>query len=96
MGDSILFYFEDVKSAVKASKEIAKCFDRSVEGFDVRFNVSIATGDVCLTKVGHPNFLFDDIMGITVSKAAILLREANKRDDGIALCPETEKIVNLK
>lgn len=90
LGDAILFYFEDTKTAVKSAELIAKCFNKKIDGIDIGFAVSVATGDVYLTKIGHPKCSFDDIMGTTVNKAALLIKQTRESDDRIALCPETK------
>lgn len=91
IGDAVLFTFEDRAAAASAAREIAGAPPREVNGLTIRNHVAVVTGEVLLTLVGHPSYLIEDILGPTVNRAAILLRQAAKSGSGLALCEETRR-----
>lgn len=92
IGDTVLFTFVYPEQAIEAAKEIAGYLDE--EGpITLRFNIGLATGDVYIVKIGHPSFLVDDILGESVNRASLLVKEAAKRDSGLAICENTKKIL---
>ena len=91
IGDMILFTFTDPRQAVQAAREIATGYKQKVGAITLRFNVAVATGEVLVCQIGHPSHLIEDVMGTTVNRAALLLREAAQMGSGVALCDETEK-----
>lgn len=94
MGDGILFSFEDAGSAARAAAEIASGFRREIGPLLLRYRVGIATGEVLLTEIGHASFRTQDLMGETVNRAALLLREAGRSDPGFVLCEETRRAIS--
>jgi class 3 adenylate cyclase len=92
IGDTILFTFVYPEQAIEAANEMAGYLHE--EGpLTLRFNIGLATGDVYVVKIGHPSFLVEDILGETVNKAAMLVKEAAKSDSGVALCDKTKRIL---
>lgn len=94
IGDAVLFTFPTPPQAVSAAREMVQ-YRKEVEGVDLRFHVSIAAGEVLLTQIGHPSFLLEDVMGETVNRAALLLREAGKTETGIAMCEATKQAMDM-
>lgn len=95
IGDALFFTFPTPQQAIDAAQEIVKC-QREIEGLSLRYHVAIATGQAVVTKIGHPSYLIEDIMGETVNRAALLLREAGKTETGIALCEETQRAIGQR
>lgn len=91
MGDTILFYSEDVAPAVRAAREIAALPVAEVCGYPVGWRATVATGEVVAATIGHASHRVEDILGATVNRAAMLLREAAQSPDGVAFCPETQR-----
>ncbi len=91
MGDTILFASDDVASAVQAAREIAALPAAEICGYSVRWRVTVATGEVVATTIGHASHRVEDILGATVNRAAMLLRDAAQSPDGVAFCPETQQ-----
>jgi adenylate cyclase len=94
IGDAILFTFDDPQRAARAAAEIAGGFRRSIGPLLLRYRVGIATGDVLEGEIGHPSLRVQDIMGQTVNQAARLIKEAGKSDSGVALCEQTQQLLN--
>ena len=93
IGDAILFSFAEPALAVAAAEEIISGFRFEVDDLIVRFHVSIATGEVYVGEIGHPSLMVEDVLGEVINRAAVLLKEAPKRKNGIALCDETLRIL---
>lgn len=91
IGDAVMCTFEDPKEAIAAAKEIATQVREEVKDIELVFNVSVATGEVVVTDIGHPSFTMEDVFGKTVNRAAMLMDEARKNESRIALCEETKK-----
>ena len=94
MGDSIMFILEDPSKSEITAKKITECFKKDFNDHTVQFNVSIATGEVFLTKIGHKSFKMNDIFGETVNRAALLNREISGSQSKYLLCEETKKYIN--
>lgn len=92
IGDAILFTFEDPVSAGRAATEIAASFRKEMPPLLVRFRVGVATGEVLECELGHRSLRSRDIMGQTVNRAALLLKDAGKSASGTALCEETQRL----
>lgn len=92
LGDALLFTFDDPVSAARAATEIAGGFRKEIGSLLMRYRVGIATGEVLECELGHRSFRTRDIMGQTVNRAALLLKDAGQRESGIALCEETERL----
>ena len=90
IGDGILFSFADPKMAVLAAKEIASSYSQEIGDLTLKYNVSVATGDVLICKVGHPSYLVNDIMGEVVDRAAMLIKKAYQSSSGVAFCDKTK------
>lgn len=93
LGDALLFSFPDPVEAVEAGRQIAQ-YQIEAEGVSVRFYVGLATGEVTIAEIGHPSKIEEDILGHTVNQAAILLKQARKAPDHLALSEETLKLVS--
>ena len=93
VGDALLFTAPDAVEAATAAREIVDGFGRDMEGYTIRFRVGMATGDVVIAEIGHPSFRSVDIFGDTVNRAAQLVGNARDEPSGIALCPETQRLV---
>ncbi len=91
IGDTILFTFTDPHQAICAAKEIAAGFCREVDSLTLRYHVAVATGEVLVGEIGHPSYRVEDVMGETVNRAALLIKEAHKSESGCAFCEETKK-----
>ena len=90
IGDAVLFTFTDPRQAIAAAHEIA-AQRREAYGLELRRRVGVATGDVLVVSLGHPSLVLEDIMGATVNRAALLIRDAGRSELGVALCEETQK-----
>ena len=91
IGDAFLFAFDDPKNAVAAANEIASDYSREVGTLMLRFTVSVATGDVFVGMIGHPEFEHEDVLGSTVNNAFQLQKNAKQAYSGTAFCEETQK-----
>lgn len=91
IGDLIMFTVDDPQEAVLLAQEIASSIVREDSRFNLRFNVTIATGEVLVGKIGHPSCMVEDVMGEPVIKAALMKSEAARNRVGFALCPVTKK-----
>ena len=89
LGDSLLFCFDSPRDAAEAARAIAGGYRRQEGDLELRFRVSVATGEVLCAELGHPSCQHDDVLGATVNEAAKGLRAAAASDDGVALCPQT-------
>ncbi len=90
LGDSVLFTFDDPKTAAEAARAIAGGYRRPEGDLELRFRVSVATGEVLCAELGHPSLVCEDVLGLTVNEAAKGLKAAGAAEDGVALCPQTQ------
>jgi adenylate cyclase len=91
IGDAVMFTFEEPKEAIAAANEIATQIREQVQGIELVFTVSVATGEVIVTDIGHPSFTMEDVFGKIVNHAAMLMEEAEKSGTRVAFCDETKK-----
>lgn len=90
LGDAVLFTLEDPAVAEKTANEIVRCFSTEKDGIKMRFQVSIATGEVLLAKIGHHSYVVDDIYGTVVNTAAKQLKTAARSPKKYVLCRQTK------
>ena len=81
-----------MRRAQRTASEIASGFRRELGPLLVRYRVGIATGEVLVTEIGHASFGTQGVMGETVNRAALLLREAGRSESGFVLCEETQRV----
>ncbi|MBI4496701.1 MAG: adenylate/guanylate cyclase domain-containing protein [Chloroflexi bacterium] len=93
LGDAILFTFTDPRQAISAAHEIVAGYRFAVGSLTLRYRVAIVTGEVLVGQIGHPSYLVEDILGITVNRVFRLLPEASRSASGVALCDETWKYI---
>lgn len=90
IGDAMLFSFTDPHQAIRAAEKIGQ-FRYQVDHGQIRYYVTIATGEVIQLELGHPSLLVNDIMGEPVLRANWLLAQAENSPQGYVLCEETKK-----
>lgn len=95
IGDAVLFTCPDPRAAVQIAREIVANGDREIEGITTGRYVAVATGDVLVTEIGHASYRLQDVFGVTVNQAAILLRDAKQSPTRVALCPETIRAAGI-
>lgn len=92
IGDDVMFLFDKPKPAIEAAKQIAQ-YKKPVGDLILQYRVAIATGEVYKIKLGHKSNLTDDVMGDTVNRAAVLLKEASQNESRMAFCNATWKVI---
>jgi adenylate cyclase len=90
IGDALLFTFASSAHAVRAARQMA-AYRRDADGQNLRFYVSVATGEVLVGAFGHPALRSEDVFGETVNRAFRLLDAARNSEDGVALDDETAR-----
>lgn len=78
--------------AVRAAQEIAG-LRWNVGRVEVRYCVSIATGQVAEAEVGPPLHRLQVVLGKASNQANLLLNDASENATGIAMCEETRRAI---
>ena len=92
MGDAVLFSFPDPEQAVKAVHLLAEK-QWEAGNLTTSFYIGVSTGHVYIGPVGHPSYLVEDLFGLTVNQAGLLLRTARNNSNHISLCENTRAAI---
>ena len=93
IGDAILFTFDDPKTAVECAKKMISHYTKRISKGSDRLSVSVVTGTVFSTEVGHPSLRVKDLFGRTVNHAFTLNKQASARADGLYICEESARLI---
>jgi class 3 adenylate cyclase len=88
MGDGLLCFFSGQGHENRAVEAASK----AVAGLEERLNIAIASGEIYLGSIGHPDYSQLDIIGNTVNVAFRLLEHAASEDEASIIV--TENVAN--
>lgn len=91
LGDGVLFVFTDGKQAVTAAKALGE-YKKTTELVELRFLVSLATGEVFSCEIGSGANRRTEIFGDTVKKAFELHEKSRTGAHGLVMDETTKKL----